>query len=129
MDQKVPDPPRRYRPPYRVYPSPKISKKLSHPPQNIPLQNSKIRGGGSYPGYGTWQNFLLFWTIFCPFINPSTPQPRKSKFWKNEKKNPKNQKQKTKLIKNRLEISSFYIMLQKSWSYAMLFLRYGVRQI
>ena len=39
--------------------------------------------------YGSWdmkrdgQNFLSFWTIFCPF----TPlKPEKSKFWKNEKK-------------------------------------------
>ena len=29
-----------------------------------------------------WQNFLSFWTVFCPF----TPlQPKKSKFWKTEK--------------------------------------------
>ena len=32
-------------------------------------------------------NFLLFWTVFCPFTCPSYG-PRKSKFWKKMKKTP-----------------------------------------
>ena len=51
--------------------------------------------------YGSWdmerdrQNFLSFWTVFCPFTlrrpppppPPPSPPSRKSKFWKHEKNN------------------------------------------
>ena len=64
--------------------------------------------------YGYWDmdcdkhNFLLFWTIFCPF----TPQkPKNSKFWKNEKKP--------------WRYHHFTHVHQKSWSYVILFLIYA----
>ena len=53
-----------------------------------------------------------FWTIFCPFT-PLTAQ--KWKFQKNEKKKPW-----------RCHFTQVY---QNSWSYALLFLRYGVWQM
>ena len=65
----------------------------------------------------TGRVFFSFWTIFFPFTNRTAPppatlqHPKKAKFWKNEK---------------HLEISSFYTSVTKSWSYAILFLRYGV---
>ena len=65
----------------------------------------------------TGRVFFSFWTIFFPFTNRTAPppatlqHPKKAKFWKNEK---------------HLEISSFYTSVPKSWSYAILFLRYGV---
>ena len=68
-------------------------------------------------GRQTGRVFFSFWTIFFPFTNRTTPppatlqRPKKAKFWKNEK---------------HLEISSFYTSVTKSWSYAILFLRYGV---
>ena len=68
--------------------------------------------------YGSWdmkcdgQNFLSFWTIFCTFIPLTT---RKIKILKNWKKH--------------LEISSFYTSVPISWSYAKLFLRYGMQWI
>ena len=40
--------------PHKGYTPPlKFQKSSAIPPKNIPIQNSKIRGGGSYPGYGT----------------------------------------------------------------------------
>ena len=61
------------------------------------------------------QKFLSFWAIFCPFCPPppQQQQPGKSKFWKNEK-------------------TPGDIILHKcskSWSYAKLFLRYGMWQM
>ena len=61
------------------------------------------------------QKFLSFWAIFCPFTPPppQQQQPGKSKFWKNEK-------------------TPGDIILHKcskSWSYAKLFLRYGMWQM
>ena len=50
------------------------------------------------------QNFLSFWTIFCPFIGG-----KKSKFWKTEKRP--------------WRYHHFTQVYQKSWSYAILFLR------
>ena len=59
----------------------------------------------------TTQIFLLFWAIFCPF----TPQkPKKWKFWKNET--------------DAKRYDHFTQVYQKSWSYAILFLRYGTWQ-
>ena len=67
--------------------------------------------------YGFWdmecerQNFLSFWTVFCPFTLPSPYGPRKSNFWKNEK--------------NLYHFTNVY----HTWkSYDVWFLRYGVRQ-
>ena len=73
------------------------------PPNNLKNQNSKkmekISGdiiilhmcfrNDNYMMCGSWnmerkgQIFLSFWTIFCTFTHPW--QPKKSKFWKNEK--------------------------------------------
>ena len=64
--------------------------------------------------YDSWdmkhnrQNFLSFWAIFC-FFTPLTTQ--KSIFWKNQK--------------NIWRYHHFTITNQKSWSYAILFLRYA----
>ena len=55
------------------------------------------------------QNFLSFWTIFCPFTPLTT---RKTKILKKLKKNP-------------LRYYHFTQVYQKSLSYAILFLRYG----
>ena len=64
--------------------------------------------------YGSWdmechgQNFLSFWTIFCPFTPLKT--------------------QKIKILKKWKKIRRYYHFTQvyeKSWSYAMLLLRYG----
>ena len=57
------------------------------------------------------ETILSFWTVFCPFtpLPPLTAQKMKiSKKWKKH-----------------LEISSFYTSVPKTWSYAILFLRYG----
>ena len=72
--------------------------------------------------YGSWDmeqdrhNFLSFWTIFYPFTLKKKKTPKKSKFWKNEKK-------------KYMEISSFYTVYQKSWLYATLSLRYNAWQM
>ena len=64
--------------------------------------------------YGSWdrererQNFFHFGPFFA-FL--SQKQPEKSKFWKNEK--------------NLWIYHHFTLVYQKSWSYAMLFLRYS----
>ena len=57
---------------------------------------------------------LLFWTIFCPFP-PLTTQ--KIKFWKTEKR-------KEKKHTHTWRYHHFTQVYQKSWSYAILFLRY-----
>ena len=64
--------------------------------------------------YGSWnmehnrQNILLFWAFFCPLISLTTKKIKILKKWKKT-----------------LEIWSFYTSVQKSLSYAILFLRYG----
>ena len=64
--------------------------------------------------YDSWdmkrdrQNFLSFWAIFCLLTTLTT---KKSKFWKNEKKNTWRY--------------HFIQVCEKPWSYAILFLRYG----
>ena len=69
--------------------------------------------------YGSWymkrdgQNFLSFWTVFCPFTPPNS---LKSQNFKKLKKTPGRD-------------HHFTQVYQKSWSYAKLFLRYGVWQI
>ena len=65
------------------------------------------------------QNFLLFWTIFCPFT-PKPPQQQPTK-WKSKKK--------LKKKKNAWRYHHFTIVQQKSWSYAILFLRYSAWQM
>ena len=68
--------------------------------------------------YGSWDmecgrhNFLSFWTIFCPYTPLTTPKIKIFNKWK-----------------KKLEISSFYTSLQKSWSCATLFLRLDVWQV
>ena len=59
------------------------------------------------------QNFLSFWTAFCPFT-PLTTQ--KSKIFKNWKK-------------STWRYYHFTQRYQKSWSYAILFLKYGTHWI
>ena len=71
---------------------------------------------------GSWDierdrpNFLLFWTIFCLF---TALKAKKIKIKKKEKKK----------RKKSLEIWSVYKVYQKSWSYAVLFLRYSAWQM
>ena len=56
--------------------------------------------------------YFSFWAVCCPF----TPQqPKKPKFWKNEK--------------NTWRYYNFTEVYQKLWSYAILILRYGTRRI
>ena len=64
--------------------------------------------------YEAWQNFLSFCSIFCPFTQPPLfpKKPEKMKFWKNEK--------------NTWRHHDFTQVYQKSWSYVILFLRYGL---
>ena len=63
--------------------------------------------------YGSWdmecdrQNFLSFWTIFCPFTSLTTPSIKSLKKWKNAWK------------------YHFTKVYQKAWSYATMFLRYS----
>ena len=47
--------------------------------------------------YKAWHNFLLFWTIFCPFTTIATQRPKFLKKWK-----------------TRLEISSLYTSVTKA---------------
>ena len=67
--------------------------------------------------YGSWdmecngQNFLSFWTIFCPFTHLTT---RKIKIWKN--------------VKNTLRHYHFTHVYHKWQSYDVWFLRYGAWQ-
>ena len=58
------------------------------------------------------QNFLSLWTVFCPF---SPWQPEKSKFLRTEKKP--------------WRYHQFTQGYWKSWSYPILFLRYGTKRI
>ena len=53
--------------------------------------------------------YFLFWTIFCPFTPLTARKMKISKKWK----------------KKSMEISSFTQVYQKSWSYAVLFLKYS----
>ena len=55
-----------------------------------------------------WQNFLSFWTIFCPF---TTLKPQKNQNFEKIKKKP-------------WRYYHFTQVYQKWWSYAILFLRY-----
>ena len=66
-----------------------------------------------------WSKTDIIFCHFGPFFTllPSKKKnPKKSKFWKNEKK-------------KYMEISSFYTVYQKSWLYATLFLRYNAWQM
>ena len=62
--------------------------------------------------YGAWQIFLSFWTIFCPFTPLKTQKIKILKKWKNP-----------------WRCYHFTQVYQKSWSYAILFLTYGVWQM
>ena len=73
--------------------------------------------------YGSWdmerdrQNLFSFWTIFCPFTllpPPTTPDSPKYEKIKKMKKLPGDMRH-----------HHFTQVYQKSWSYAILFLRYG----
>ena len=63
--------------------------------------------------YGAWQCncHFSFWAFFCWF----TKQPKKWKFQKNKK--------------NKWRYNHFTQVYQRSWSYALLFPRYGVWQV
>ena len=69
--------------------------------------------------YGPWymepdrQNFLSFWTVFCPFTILTTAKIKILKNWK----------------KNTWRYYHFTQVYQKSWSYATLFLRYNAWQM
>ena len=100
-----------------------------------------------YMMYGSWdmecnrQIFLSFWTIFCLFTPLTSQKIKTLKKWKKCLEilsfyfffpftSLTARKIKIfKKLKKRLEISSFYTIVLKSWSYAILFLRYGVWQI
>ena len=68
--------------------------------------------------YGSWdmkcdrQNFLSFWTIFCHLTPTTTPKIKILKSWKNT-----------------WRYHHFKPVYQKTWSYALLFLRYGAWQM
>ena len=93
-------------------------------PENQDFENMKYMPGdiiilymctinANHMMYGSWymecdeQNFLSFWTVFCPFTPVTTWKIKCLKKWK-----------------KCLEISSFYMSAPKSSSYATLFLRY-----
>ena len=59
--------------------------------------------------------YFSFWAIFCPFIKKSDQKA--------------DQKIKIKKIKKHQEIHHFTKVYQKSWSYAIVFLKYGAWQI
>ena len=67
--------------------------------------------------YGTWLMYFLFWAIFCLFTPPPPTPP-------NNPKNPNFKKMKKEPWRYR-HLTQVY---QKSWSNALLFLRYGARQ-
>ena len=67
---------------------------------------------GSWDMEHNWQNCFSFWVIFCPFTPLTT---EKIKILKKQKKC--------------LEIHHFTQVHQKSWSYTILFLRYGTWQM
>ena len=63
-----------------------------------------------------WQvtdNSFSFWAIFCPFTPPHSPKNQNFK----------------KMKKKAWRYHYFTIMCQKSWSYAILFPRYGAWQM
>ena len=62
--------------------------------------------------WSTTDNFLLFWTVFCPFIGGYGP--RKLKFWKNGK--------------DTWRYYHFTNVYHKRQPYGMWFLRYGVQR-
>ena len=62
--------------------------------------------------YEAQQIFLSFWAIFCPFTQLTTQKIKILKKWKTY-----------------LEIYHFTQFFQKSWSYAILFLRYSARRM
>ena len=68
--------------------------------------------------YGSWnmecnrQNFYSFWNIFCPFA-PNNPENQNFE----------------KMKKSACRYHNFTKVYQKSWSYAILFLRYGMRHV
>ena len=64
--------------------------------------------------YVTQQNFLSFWTVFCPFTPPWT---QKSKFWKNEEKK--------KTPEDIIVLQNVY---HKWQPYDVWFLRYGMQK-
>ena len=65
--------------------------------------------------YSSWdmergrQNFLPFWTIFCPFISLTIQKIKNSKKWKSA-----------------WRYHHFTQVPQKPWSYAILSLKYGI---
>ena len=67
--------------------------------------------------YGSWDiehnrhNFFSFWAIFCPFLSIFCPNSLKNQNKKNEQ--------------NAWRYHHFIQVSQKSWSYTILFLRYG----
>ena len=68
--------------------------------------------------YGSWnmecnrQNFYSFWNIFCPFA-PNNPENQNFE----------------KMKKSACRYHNSTKVYQKSWSYAILFLRYGMRHV
>ena len=69
--------------------------------------------------------YFSFWAIFCPFTLLTAK--KKMKIQKHEKNCPKNKNSKT--WKNSWRYYHFTQLYQKSWSYATMFLRYGVWQM
>ena len=97
----------------------KISKKWKKRPEDIIILH-KCTKNHNHMVYCSWDMacdgcncYFLFWAIFCPFTHLTCP--KKWKFQKNEN--------------NTWRHHYFTQVYQKSWPYAILFLRYGTWQM
>ena len=99
----------------------KISKQYKKTPVDIIILH-KCSRNQDHMRYYSWDIvcdrcncYFLIWVIFCPFTSPSPPPQTipKMKIWKKWKKKKKTWRYFTQVYK-------------KSWSYAVLFLRYGI---
>ena len=95
-------------------PENKNFEKMKKTPGDIIISH-KCAINDNYMMYDSWDmkcnrhNFLLSWAIFCPFTPLTILKIKILKRWKKQ-----------------FEISSFTQVSQKSWSCAILFLRYGM---
>ena len=102
-------------------PKNKTSEKLKKHPVDIIILHMRTIND-NHMMYCSWgmvcnrQNFLSFWTVFCPF----TPPPSPLTTWK------------IKILKKWKKCWSYHYFIQvyqKSWSNATLFLKYGTWRI
>ena len=95
----------------------KISKKWNKKPGDIIILHM-CTINENHMMHSSWdmehdkQNFLSFWTTFCPFTSLKTLKIKILKIWKNT-----------------WRYHHFTLVHQKSWSYVLLFLRYGTWQM